>query len=397
MPPDATDDELAELCQGHTARLRAHIAADQKKLEADEEDQPALKTRYDGSMRAACLIYQEHPLSRFHTVKHNTRRGYLADHKVILESVGARLIKNVTVLDVENWYRQWRKGVVYVDDDGKESVGPERIDRAHNAVAMVRTVLRFMSALRHADCKLLAEELAKVQFERGGARQEELTYRRARDFIRTAFEMADKGVIERDRALNMSIGTAAQFKMMLRQKDIIGDWSPRKADIRFPAGISLLQLEEETWSGFFTWENIPGWRWRTKTSKSKYRAAAVFDLTAYDLLIPLLELVPMDQRAGAIVKGEHGLPIRYRTYAKTFRKIAAVAGIPFEVKSMDARTGGITEAEEAGAPLEDIQAGATHEDKKTTLRYIRRRTKKIASLAVARKASRIADEGGGTA
>ena len=105
----------------------------------------------------------------------------------------------------------------------------------------------------------------------------------------------------------------------------------------------------------------------------------------------------MDQRAGAIVKGEHGLPIRYRTYAKTFRKIAAVAGIPFEVKSMDARTGGITEAEEASAPLEDIQAGATHEDKKTTLRYIRRRTKKIASLAVARKASRIADEGGGTA
>ena len=184
MPPDATDDELAELCQGHTARLRAHIAADQKKLEADEEDQPALKTRYDGSMRAACLIYQEHPLSRFHTVKHNTRRGYLADHKVILESVGARLIKNVTVLDVENWYRQWRKGVVYVDDDGKESVGPERIDRAHNAVAMVRTVLRFMSALRHADCKLLAEELAKVQFERGGARQEELTYLHARDFIR---------------------------------------------------------------------------------------------------------------------------------------------------------------------------------------------------------------------
>ena len=93
---------------------------------------------------------------------------------------------------------------------------------------------------------MVTEELAKVQFERGGARQEELTYRHARDFIRTAFEMADKGVIERDRALNMSIGTAAQFKMMLRQKDIIGDWSPRKADIRFPAGISLLQLEEWT-------------------------------------------------------------------------------------------------------------------------------------------------------
>lgn len=64
---------------------------------------------------------------------------------------------------------------------------------------------------------------------------------------------------------------------------------------------------------------------------------------------------------------------------------------------MDARAGGITEAEEAGAPLEDIQATVTHEDKKTTLRYIRRRTKKIASVAEVRKLSRPSGDGGGTA
>jgi len=397
LPADASDDELAELCQQHTARLRAHIAAEQKRLKADDADHPVLKTRYDGTMRAACLIYQEHPLSRFHHVKHNTRRGYLADMKVIIESVGVRLIKNVTVLDVENWYRQWRKGVVFVDEQGNKTVGPERIDRAHNAVAMVRTVLRFMSALRHPECKLLAEELAKVQFERGGARDQELTYHQVRDFIRTAFAMADKGIIERDRALSMAIGTASQFEMALRQKDIIGDWAPRREDALFPAGIALLHQGDETWSGFYTWENIPGWRWRTKTSKSKYRSAAVFDLTIYDLLFPLLELVPMHERQGAIVKGEHGLPMRYRTYAKTFRRIAEVAGIPFEVKNMDARAGGITEADEAGVPLEDIQMGATHKDKRQTLSYIRRRTKKIASAAEARKQSRTADDGGGTA
>lgn len=398
LPPDATEDELASLCQEHTARLRQHIASEKKKLESDEaQAQPVLSTRYDGTMKAACLIYQEHPLSRFQTVKHNTRRGYLADMKVIMESVGARLIKNVTVLDVENWYRQWRKGAVLVDEDGNKSVGPERVDRAHNAVAMVRTVLRFMAALRHPECKLLAEELAKVQFERGGARDQELTYQQVKDFIRSAFEMAEKGVIDRERALFMSIGTASQFEMMLRQKDIIGDWAPRRSDARHPAGITILHHDGETWTGFYTWENVPGFKWRTKTSKSKYRAAAVFDLTAYDLLYPLLERVPLAERHGAIVKGEHGLPIRYRTYAKTFRKIAEVAGIPFEVKSMDARAGGITEAEEAGAPLEHIQAGATHEDKKTTLRYIRRQSKKIAALAEVRKQSRISGEDGGTA
>jgi hypothetical protein len=382
LPAEASDDELAALCQQHTARLRAHIAAEKKRLAADPAG--ATRTRYDGTMRAACLIYQEHPLSSFATVSHTTRRGYVADLKVIMESVGARLVRNVTVLDVKNWYQQWRKGVPY--EDG--SVGPERVARAHNAVAMVRMVLRFMAALRHADCKQLAGELANVQFEREGARDQELTYAQVRDFLRAAAEMADKGLIERERALSLSIGVAAQFELMLRQGDIIGKWAPRKADAKFPGGIELLHLDDETWAGFFTWEKIPGWRWRARTSKSKYRSAVEFDLSIYDLLFPLLDQVPLAQRAGAIVKGEHGLPIRYRTYAKAFRKIARYAKIPDEVWNMDARAGGATEAEEAGVDVALISDGLTHSNKQTTVRYIRRRAKKIATVAEARKLSR---------
>lgn len=393
LPPEATDEELAELCRGHTARLREHLAAI-----ARQGDEPQLtKTRYDGSMRTACQIYQEHPLSAFHHVGHSTKRGYLADLKVIMESVGQRLVRNVTILDVQNWYREWRKGVAYVDDDGERWTGPERIARAHNAVAMVRTALRFMAALRHADCKLLAEELAKVQFEREGAREQELTYQQVRDFLRGAVEMADRGLIPRERALYLSIGVAAQFELMLRQGDIIGKWQPRKADAKYPGGIALLHVEDETWAGFFTWEKIPGWRWRTRTSKSKYRAAAEFDLSIYDLLLPLLEQVPADERQGAIVKGEHGLPIRYRTYAKAFRKIARFAKIPDEVWNMDARAGGATEAEEAGVDIGVISEGLTHTNKQTTVRYIRQRKKKIVTIAEARKLSRAGGDDDGTA
>lgn len=397
LPPDASEEKLVELCQEHTARLREHIVAEQKKLAPGETEQPVLKTRYDGTMTAACLIYQEHPLSAFHHVSATTRRGYLADMKVIIGTVGARLIRNCTVLDAQNWYREWRKGIQYVDEAGERWIGPERIARAHNAIAMVRTVLRFMAALRHADCKLLAEELAKIQFEREGSREQELTYQQVRDFLRGAAEMASKGLIERDRALYLSIGVAAQFEMMLRQGDIIGKWAPRKADAKYPGGIVLLHVDQETWAGFFTWEKVPGWRWRTRTSKSKYRAAAEFDLSLYDLLFPLLEQVPIEQRAGAIVKGEHGLPIRYRTYAKAFRKIARYAKIPDEVWNMDARAGGATEAEESLVDIDLIREGLTHTNVKTTGRYIRSRTKKIAAVAEARKQSRTADEGGGTA
>lgn len=388
LPADATDDELAELCLQHTARLRAHIA------EVGRQGEKSLtKTRYDGTMKAACQIYQEHPLSRFHRISHKTRTGYLADLKVIIGSVGARLIRNVTVLDCENWYLEWRKGVTFVDKETSEAwLGPERIARAHNAIAMVRTVLRFMAALRHADCKLLAEELSKIQFEREGAREEELTYPQVRDFLRAAAEMANKGLIERDRALYLSIAVAAPFELMLRPGDIVGKWQPRKADAIFPAGITTLHLENETWSGYFCWEKIPGWRWRTRTSKSKYRASVEYDLTNYDLLMPLLEQVPADQRNGAIVKGELGLPSRYRTFAKAFRKIARFAKIPDEVWRMDARAGGATEADEALVDVPTIGIGLTHSNGTTTPRYIRRNAKKIAVIAEKRKQSRASGE-----
>jgi hypothetical protein len=101
---------------------------------------------------------------------------------------------------------------------------------------------------------------------------------------------------------------------LLRQKDIIGDWGGARG---------------EKWTGYFTWENIPGWRWRMKTSKSKYRTAAEFDLSIYSLLYPLLQAVPHDERVGAIIKGEHGQPVRERSYRKWFRQIAQASRTRF--------------------------------------------------------------------
>lgn len=394
LPPDATDDQLVELCNGHTATLRAHIA----QVQAQKADDKALtKTRYDGSVQSACRIYQEHPHSKFRKVKHNTRATYLTSLNLIEATVGKRQIRNVNILTCEHWYDEWRKGVVSVGPNGERILGPERIDRAHDAISMFRTVIYFMAALRHPDCKVLAEELARVKFEKGGARTQELTYAHVTAFIRAAMELGRKGIMPAERALTMAIATAGQFELMVRQKDIIGDWAPRNANARFPGGIATIDLDDETWSGFFNWENIPGWIWRMKTSKSKYRAPAEFDLQRYTILYPLLELVPHEQRTGPIIKGEGGLPVRYRSFVKWWRQIADVAQIPSDVESADARAGGATEAEEAGATLEQIQGGLTHTRKETTLGYIRRRTKKIADVAEIRSRSRTSNSDGGTA
>ncbi|NWG26132.1 MAG: hypothetical protein HXY30_17235 [Pseudorhodoplanes sp.] len=384
MPVRAADESaedfearISQLCRSHTARLLAW-------LDNPQTAEPEPQARYDGTVGSLCRIYRLHPLSRFHRTKHTTRRFYAAYLDLIEATVGTRLVNRVDLFTVEHWYAQWRKPAA--------PGGDERIDRAHDAVSMFRTVVNFCAKLRFPGrkaCQELAEDLEGVKFEKGGAREQEMTYGYVVAFIAAAEDLGRKGLVPAHRARGLAIGVTAQFELLLRQKDIIGEWAP-KALARFPQGASLLEQGNEMWGGFFTWENIPGWRWRMKTSKSKYRAAADFDLTRYRLLMPLLEAVPHEEREGAIVKGEHGLPARESTYRKDFRAIARSAGIPDDVWSMDSRAGGATEAGESGATIDDIRGALTHASTGTTVRYIARRgeTKKTANVAEARARAR---------
>ena len=65
---------------------------------------------------------------------------------------------------------------------------------------------------------------------------------------------------------------------------------------------------------------------------------------------------------------ETGASVRidqHRQHAKIAR------GIPKKVRNMDARAGTASEADEAGATLDDVRSMMGHSDSKTTLRYIR--------------------------
>lgn len=384
LPPDADDEQLGALCRENTARLQLWID-EQKKLIPDE---PGGGIRYDGTVYSACQVYQKHPLSRFHKVKRNTRGAYVDSLKVIESTVGKRLIRNLTILDCEHWYDNWRKPAF--------PNGPERIDRAHDAISMFKTVMRFNAALRRSECKQLVEELKLIKFEKGGGSEGEITYNQARAFITTALDMGRKGEIPFVRALSLAIGTAGQFELMLRQKDMIGEWC-KEADLTPRSRPLSIAYGDEFWTGYFRWDSIPGWRWRMKTSKSKYRSPADFDLQSYSLLFPLLELVPHDQRTGPIVKAENGLPMRESSHRSWWRDVARRAGIPDDVQNRHNRAGGASEADDAEAPLDAIQAALTHEKPGMTLRYIKRgHTKKIAVVAAARDAKRRADQGGGT-
>jgi hypothetical protein len=387
LPADADDATIERLCIEHTARLQGWVAARQRE-ETEEVATPTTPTRYDGTVLAASRIYQEHAHSPFQGVKANTRRTYLVSLQLLEQTVGARLIRNVTTVDVKRWYAELRKPAT------PES--RERIDRAHDAISIFKTVLAFHTSLRRAECKLLLEELERVRFEKGGTREEEMTSAHCGAFIRKAIELGQGGILPLARARSMAIGVAAQFELALRQKDVIGEHAKNEADLsraQRRGATAITWSNGDVWVGTFTWENVPAWRWRMKTSKSKYRQAVDFDLSIYGLLHPLLAAVPLEERRGAIITGESGLPVRERTYRKTFRAIARAAGIPDAVWSMDSRAGAATEAEEAGVPIAAIAELLTHtrEGEGTTPRYVRRRSKQIADIAEARARSRASD------
>jgi hypothetical protein len=159
LPPNADEATLARLCEDHTARLRQWIEAN--------PEQRGLPT-YDGTVKSLSRLYQQHPDSPFGEVKHNTRKGYTDSLKVIEATVGKRRVGRVTVVDVRRWHRNWKAP--------KSECERLRIKRAHDAVSMFRTILRFGAALRHKECATLDQKLAMIRFERGSAREQEMTY-----------------------------------------------------------------------------------------------------------------------------------------------------------------------------------------------------------------------------
>lgn len=345
LPDSATDDEVCRLCQQYTTRLMDWIA----------DKQPVNRNAYDGSIGSLCRLFARHEHSPMQQVKFNTAKFYSDSLKVIEQTVAARAVRAVVPIDARAWFDRWAAPAT----EG----GPQRQKRAHAAISMLRQVLRFGQALGYEECGKLADGLAGMRFERAAPRRQELTLAHVKAFIEAATASGN---------LSMAIGVATQFELMVRQKDVIGEYPPG----------------ERQWRGSYTWEEIgAGGFWRLVTSKTA--APATFDLTRYDLLWPLIQAVPQAERTGAIVKDHTGKPMTEGRYRKKFRALAEKAGIPRSVWNMDSRAGGVTEAFEAGAPGPQVADAATHADEKITKAVYRRRAETaIAEVAEFRRKAR---------
>jgi hypothetical protein len=324
---------------------------------------------FDGTIAALVRLYQTDEASPYKRLKWNTRRTYDQVLAAIEKAFGARALACLGLADFRRWYDAARKP--------KKPGGPERVRKAHGIVSMVRRLVTYGVAAELPECQRLLTILQATEFEQPAQRRVKLTLAHVDALIPVA--------LERGR-LSLALGTALQFETTLRQRDVIGEWEPI-ADGEAPSGICL---GRRRWVNGLTWADLSAdleiYKVTTKTG-----AVAAHDLKLCPLVTKILAMVPADRRVGPlIVDEEAGRPYAEHAYAREWRIVAEAAGVPAGVWNMDARAGGISEADDAGAELDDIRSQAAHSQASTTARYVRGtigKSRKVARLRAAHRAA----------
>lgn len=322
-------------------------------------DQP----RFDGSVKSLIETYRRDADSPYHKLRFRTRRTYDVHLAVLEREVGARHLAALRGKDFLRWYEAWRDG--------------DHPYRAHARITTVRLLLSFGIVLEFDHCARLKTILGEMQFEQGAPRSEALTAAQAVAIRKAAHEIGRPSI---------ALAQAMQFELMLRQKDVIGEWVPLDEP-----GLSSVTASGLKWLYGVDWSEVgQDLVLRHRMSKSNKKKLLEFDLKTYPMVVEELATIPQERRAGPMIKEEPGeLPwLSAKGFRDAWRRAADRAGVPRSLQNRDSRAGGITEASDAGGDLDTVRHHAGHSDGRTTERYSRGGLQRRSNLAVLRVAAR---------
>lgn len=333
----------------------------------------AMPTEFDGTIAGLLAVYQKDELSKFHKLRYGPRLVAASQCRIIEETCGKERLEDIRARHILEWHHIWSK---------------RGVSMAHGLVGRLRTVIGHGADFLKTDpdcqqCERVGLILHRQKFEMGKSRTERLTADQAIQ-IR---EMAHRCLYH-----SVAVAQAFQFECMFRQKDVIGEWLP----------LSEPGLSDVTYG---TWKWLRGLRWEEidqnfmlKHTTSKREKEIQINLRAAPMVMQELnqmaglvsgvsrDLLPAN---GPVIISENtALPWEPAQFRVRWRKFANLCKIPKTVKNMDTRAGAISEATDAGAPLESVKHAATHSDISMTQRYSRSAEEKIAEVQKIRVAHR---------
>lgn len=300
---------------------------------------------FDGTLDGLSTAYRTDPDSAYHKKRYVTRQFYDRLLKQITEAHGSELVANIRGRTILRWHEEWTA-------DG-------RIAMAHALIGMLRTIVNFgVTILENDDCAKLSGVMSKMRFAMAKPRSEALT--------------ADMVVAIRAKAHergwpSIALAQAIQFELILRQKDVLGEWVP----IAEPGMSDVVNKVGAKWLRGLRWEEIDD-NLILRHITSKRGKPIERSLRSAPMVMEELGRFKELPKSGPVICYEKsGQPWSVSYFRHVWREIATEAGVPKNIRNQDSRAGAITEATDAGAELEHIRHAATHSDIAMTQRYSR--------------------------
>jgi hypothetical protein len=253
-------------------------------------------------------------------VRVNNRR-YLSR---IARERGTILVSDIKRRTLMHWYRQWSRG-------GKLATGQA-------FVGQLRSLFRYGSLyLENTDCHRLSLILDGLKLEVSKPRTIRMTSAQAEGIREAAREYFGLDSI--------ALAQAFRFELLLRQKDVIGEWIPKPEARDAKAFVT----DDHAWTAGLRWEEIDANLILRHTASSRERHIEV-DLRRAPMVLQELSFLAEVQsqalerthlpNSGPVILCElTGLPWFGFRFRRKWRTIADHAGVPRDIKNMDSRAG----------------------------------------------------------
>jgi hypothetical protein len=376
-----TGSELSYLDALHISERCKHLQSEM--LLWSRGDAPVVINAFDGTLHTLINCYQTDPDSSYQKNRYKVRRNRDRMLRRLSNDYGHERLCDIKARMLLAWHKVWT-------DDGK------KLATGSAFVGQLRTLFSFgATMLEDEDCERLCGVMHKMRFEGTKARKVNISADQA-DAVRIAAR-AKFGWP------SISLAQAFQFECTLRQKDVIGEWVPLAEP-----GVSDVLARGQKWIRGIVWQEIDDSLILRHVTSKKQKLTEV-DLKLAPMVLeelqwiagerPLLTVDPVTKRTavsrhllpvtGPVITHETtAMPWTDGEYRKQWREVADSVGIPKDVWNMDSRSGAISEAIQAGAPLELVRHAATHSDISQTADYDRDQAQATAKVMKLRMANR---------
>lgn len=376
---ELTEDQALDICQ-RCQHQQFEMLMYGKELPPPEKPLP---DHFIGTLSSLIHCYQTDGDSPYQKNRYHVRQNRDSVLRRIKARHGDVRVSEIKARVLLAWHKDWSL-------DGK------RLATGSTIIGQLRALFSFgATLLEDPDCERLCGVMHKMRFPGTKPRGVSLSAEQAAAIIDTSHDYFGWGSI--------GVAQAFQFECTLRQRDAVGEMVPLSEP-----GVSAVIIGKEKWLRGIVWSEIDDKLILRHVTSKKQKMTEV-DLKLAPMVVSVLQriagedpLIEVDEitkkvivnrhllpASGPIVTNEQtGLPWKITEFRRKWRIVARQAGVPDEIFSMDSRSGAITEAIQAGAPIEFVRHAATHSDVSQTADYDRGQAEATAKVMKLRMASR---------